>query len=86
MLRCFQLQGHHLDAKFVEVGTEHVDVTFGTRAEPSGFKPLGAALAELLHNDSQAQERLQGKQPLLCIEQDVCCFRELSDSRHITTK
>lgn len=78
MLRCFQLQGHHLDANFVEVGTESVDVAYGTGAEPSGFKPLSAALDELLHNDSQAQERLQGKQSLMCIEQDVCCFRSSS--------
>lgn len=73
MLRCFQVQGSLHEAELVEVGSEQVQVTYGP-GESTGFTPLAAALAQILINDSQVQERLQGEGSPPCVCQDVCSF------------
>ena len=73
MLRCFQVQGRSQEAELVELGSEPVQVTYVPR-ESSGFTPLTAALAHILINDSQVQERLQGEESKPCIYHDVGWF------------
>jgi len=67
MLRCFQLREHLQDTELVEVGSEDVEVTYGSCTEPDGFTTLTAALFQILNHDSQVQERLHGKISVSCI-------------------
>ena len=67
MLRCFELREHSQDAELVEVGSEDVEVTYGLCTEPDGFTTLTAALFQILNDDSQVQERLQGRLSVSCI-------------------
>ena len=73
MLRCFHVQGRCQEAELVEVGSERIEVTYGS-GESAGFTPLAAALAQILIDDSQVQERLQGEGSLSCICQDGATF------------